>query len=607
MKKGKTNVLSYRIKTIIKRLKYKLRRHWKKSIPYIIFGYFGNKAVYAFRMTTDKNFWMRLVKSVGNLEKAFDNPLPSFNGYDLLGGVATGFIIWFIVYYKRKNARKFRTGYEYGSAKWSNADTIEPYRDSENPDNNIILTNTECIRLTGHCISNKYDVNKNVVVIGGSGSGKTRFYLKPNLMQLSSTYIVTDPKGQVLIETGEMFRRAGYKIKTFNTIDFSQSMHYNPMAYIRSELDILCFVDILMENTRKENASSGDPFWEDAEKLLYMAYIGFIHYECIEEEQNFGTLLDMINASETREDDEDFKNAIDLIFEDLEKEQPDHFALLQYRKLKLAAGKTMKSILISCAARLAPFEISGLREITEYDELDLDMLAERKSILFMIMSDTKKTYHFLMAILEAQIMNMLCDMAFKMKKGKLRVHVRLLLDEFANIGKIPNFEQMIAVIRSREISASIILQSKAQLKALYKDHAQTIIANCDSELFLGGRDPDTLKDLSQLLGKETVDMQNASDTKGASPSTSVSYQKIGKELMTPDEIAVMEGSKCILQIRGARPFLSEKYDITRHKRFVQLEDYKDENAFDVKKYLSTTLRLKKKQIVEVHDMGVIEE
>ena len=607
MIKGKPKVLSNKLDNIIKRLKYWLKKHWKKGIPYVIFGYFGNKVTYSFRMTTDKNFWMRLVKCVGELDKAFENPLPSFNGYDLLGGIATGFIIWFIIYNKRKNARKFRTGYEYGSARWSNADTIEPYRDSENPDNNIILTNTEWIRLTGHCISNKYDVNKNVVVIGGSGSGKTRFYLKPNLMQLSCTYIVTDPKGQVIIETGEMFRKAGYNIKVFDTIDFSQSMHYNPMAYIRNEQDILSFVGILMANTNAENQSSSDPFWESAERLLYMAYIGYIHYECIEEEQNFGTLLDMINASETREDDEDFKNAIDLIFEDLEKEQPDHFALLQYRKLKLAAGKTMKSILISCAARLAPFEISGLREITDYDELDLDMLAERKSVLFMIMSDTKKTFNFLVAILEAQLMNMLCDMAFKMKKGRLRVHVRLLLDEFANIGKIPEFERMISVIRSREISASIILQSKAQLKALYKDHAQTIIANCDSELFLGGRDPDTLKDLSQLLGKETVDMQNASDTKGASPSTSVSYQKIGKELMTPDEIAVMEGSKCILQIRGARPFLSEKYDITRHKRYTQLSDYKDENAFDVKKYLSTNLRLKKKQIVEVHDMGRIEE
>lgn len=606
MKKGKTK--SRKPNPYLMNIKYKLKNNWKKLIPYIIVGYFGDKAVYAFRMTNEKNFAIRLVKCAGNFEKAFESLIPSFNGYDLLGGLATALILWFIIYNKRQNAKKYRLGYEYGSAKWNSPGAIEPYRDSENPDNNIILTNTEWIRLTGRCISNKYDVNKNVLIVGGSGSGKTRFYVKPNMMQLTSTYIVTDPKGQLIIETGEMFRRAGYKIKVFNTIDFSQSMHYNPFIYINNEDDILTFVDILMDNTKNEGQSSSDPFWESSERLLYMAYIGYIHYECIEEEQNFGTMLDMINASETREDDEDFKNAIDLIFEDLEKDQPDHFALLQYKKLKLAAGKTMKSILISCAARLAPFEISGLREITEYDELELDMLAERKTVLFMIMSDTKRTYHFLIAMLEAQLLNMLCDMAFKIKGGRLHVHVRLLLDEFANIGKIPNFERMISVIRSREISASIILQSKAQLKALYKDHAQTIIGNCDSELFLGGRDSDTLKDLSQLLGKETVDVPNMSDTKGASPSTSMSNQKIGKELMTPDEISVMEGEKCILQIRGTRPFLSQKYDLTRHKRYKQLSDNPDDkNAFDVKKYLSTNLRIKKKQIVEVHDMGRIEE
>lgn len=606
MRKGIPKIRYSRIDAFLKRIKKALRKHWKKAIPYILFGYFGNKLAYSFRITMDKNFWMRLVKSVGNLEEAFSSILPSFNVYDLLGGIATGMLAWFIVWYKRKNAKKFRYGYEYGSAKWSNANDIEPYMDAENPDNNIVLTMTEMIRLIGKCIKPRYDINKNVLIIGGSGSGKTRFYVKPNLMQLSCTYIVTDPKGQLIKETGRMFLRAGYRIKIFDTIEFKQSMHYNPFKYIRSELDIMKFVTVLMENTKGEGNAS-DPFWDKAERLLYMAYIGYIYYECIEEEQNFGTLVDMINASETREDDEDFKNAIDLIFEDLANEDPEHFAVRQYAKLKLAAGKTMKSILVSCATRLGSFDVNALREITEYDELDLDMLGERKTVLFMIMSDTDKTCNFLVAMLQSQIMNLLCDQAYKKKNGKLNVHVRLLLDEFANIGKIPDFERMISVIRSREISANIILQSKAQLKALYKEQAETIIDNCDSELFLGGRGKETVKELSEVLGKETIDIQTTSDTKGQSESTGLNSQRMGKELMTPDEIAIMDGSKCILQIRGVRPFLSDKFDITKHKRYKQLSDYDPKNTFNVGEYLSTRLKLKKNEVVDVYDMGVVEE
>ena len=603
---GKPKVRDSRINAFIKRLKTQIKRKWKRSIPYIVFGYFGDKLFYCFRMTKDSNFFMRLVKCVGKFDEAFKSLIPSLNGYDILGGIATGLLIWFIVCTKRKNARKYRFGYEYGSAKWSNSDEIEPYMDAENPDNNVLLTKTEKIRLLGRCILPKYDVNKNVLLVGGSGTGKTRSYVKPNLMQLSCTYIVTDPKGKLIEETGKMFADAKYRIAVFNTIKFNKSMHYNPFAYIRSESDIMQFVTILMENTKGEG-NAGDPFWDKAERLLYMAYIGYIFYECIEEEQNFGTLVDMINASETREDDEDFKNAIDLIFEDLEKEDPEHFAVLEYKKLKLSAGKTMKSILVSCATRLAPFDMKVLREITSYDEMGLDKLGERKTVLFLIMSDTQKTYSFLIAMIQSQLMNILCDQAYEQKTGRLNVHVRLIFDEFANIGKIPDFERMIAVIRSREISASIILQSKAQLKALYKDHADTIIDDCDTELFLGGRGKETVKELSEILGKETIDIQTTSDTRGQSPSSGLNRQRMGKDLMTPDEIAVMDGSKCILQIRGARPFLSDKFDVTKHKRYSQLADANPKNTFDIEKYLSTRLKLKRKDIVDVYDMGVIEE
>ena len=579
----------------------------KKALPYIIFGYFGDKMTYSFRLTTDKNFFMRLVKSLGNLGKAFENIFPSFNGYDLLGGVITGALIWLIVYLKKKNAKKYRRGYEYGSARWGTEKDIEPFMDSENFDNNIILTQTEYIRLNGKQKSPEYAVNKNVLIVGGSGSGKTRFFVKPNLLQCSSSVVVSDPKGTVLEECGLMLKRNGYRIVSINTIDFSKSMHFNPFAYIRSEKDIMKLVTIFMANTKGDNQSGGDPFWDNAERLLYMAYIGYIFYECIPEEQNFGTLVDMINASDTREDDEEFKNAIDLIFDDLEKENPEHFALLQYRKFKLAAGKTAKSILISCAARLAPFDIKELRELTDYDEMDIEMIGVRKTALFMIMSDTDSTFNFIIAMLEAQMFNILCDLAGNEYGGRLPIHVRFILDEFSNIGKIPEFEKIISVIRSREISACIILQSKAQLKALYKDHAGTICDNCDSQLFLGGRGDETLKELSGLLGKETIDIQNTSETRGQSPSNGINNQKMGKELMTPDEIAVMSGKKCIFQLRGVRPFLSDKYDITKHKRYKLLSDYNPKNKFDIKKYMSRRIEIASDQEVDVYDMGEIEE
>ena len=579
----------------------------KKALPYIIFGYFGDKMTYSFRLTTDKNVFMRLVKSLGNLGKAFENIFPSFNGYDLLGGIITGALIWFIVYMKKKNAKKYRRGYEYGSARWGTEKDIEPFMDSENFENNIILTQTEYIRLNGKPKSPEYAVNKNVLIVGGSGSGKTRFFVKPNLLQCSSSVVVSDPKGTVLEECGLMLRRNGYRIVSINTIDFSKSMHFNPFAYIRSEKDIMKLVTIFMANTKGDNQSSGDPFWDHAERLLYMAYIGYIFYECIPEEQNFGTLVDMINASDTREDDEEFKNAIDLIFDDLEKENPEHFALLQYRKFKLAAGKTAKSILISCATRLAPFDIKELRELTDYDEMDIEMIGVRKTALFMIMSDTDSTFNFIIAMLEAQMFNILCDLAGNEYGGRLPIHVRFILDEFSNIGKIPEFEKIISVIRSREISACIILQSKAQLKALYKDHAGTICDNCDSQLFLGGRGDETLKELSGLLGKETIDIQNTSETRGQSPSNGINNQKMGKELMTPDEIAVMSGKKCIFQLRGVRPFLSDKYDITKHKRYKLLSDYNPKNKFDIKKYMSRRIEIASDQEVDVYDMGEIEE
>ncbi len=578
-----------------------------KIFPYLLFGYFGNKIAYAYRVTEAPDFFNKLMGALGNLGIAFENILPSFNPADLLFGAVFGVGMRLVVYFKGKNAKKFRKGEEYGSARWGNAKDIEPYMDLENPENNVILTQTEGLQMDGKPKGPKYARNKNILVIGGSGSGKTRFFVKPNLMQMHSSYVITDPKGTVLLEVGQMLKDGGYEIKVLNTINFKKSMHYNPFAYIKDEKDILKLVNTLIVNTKGEGQQATEDFWVKAEKLLYQAYIGYIYYECVEEEQNFITLIDMINASETREDDENFKNAIDLIFEELEADEPDHFAVKQYKKYKLAAGKTAKSILISCGARLAPFDIKELRDLTEYDEMELDQIGERKTALFMIMSDTDGTFNFILAMMQSQMFNLLCECADDKHHGKLPVHVRFLLDEFANIGQIPQFDKLIATIRSREISASIILQSKSQLKAIYKDNADTIEGNCDTTLFLGGKEKTTLKEMSEILGKETIDLYNTSDTRGNSPSYGLNYQKTGKELMSQDEIAVMDGAKCIMQLRGVRPFFSDKYDITKHKRYKELSDFDEKNLFDVEAFLSTKLRLKKSEIVEVHDMGVIED
>ncbi len=578
-----------------------------KVFPYLLFGYFGNKMAYAYRVTEAPDFFNKLMGSLSNLGPAFENILPSFNLADLLFGAVFGVGMRLVVYFKSKNAKKFRKGEEYGSARWGNAKDIEPYMDLNDPENNVILTQTEGLIMNGKPKGPKYARNKNILVIGGSGSGKTRFFVKPNLMQLHSSYVVTDPKGTVLLEVGQMLYDAGYEIKVLNTINFKKSMHYNPFAYLHDEKDILKLVNTLIVNTKGEGQQATEDFWVKAEKLLYQAYIGYIFYECVEEEQNFITLIDMINASETREDDESFKNAIDLIFEELEADEPDHFAVKQYKKYKLAAGKTAKSILISCGARLAPFDIKELRDLTEYDEMELDQIGERKTALFMIMSDTDGTFNFILAMMQSQMFNLLCECADDKHNGKLPVHVRFLLDEFANIGQIPQFDKLIATIRSREISASIILQSKSQLKAIYKDNADTIEGNCDTTLFLGGKEKTTLKEMSEILGKETIDLYNTSDTRGQSPSYGLNYQKTGKELMSQDEIAVMDGGKCIMQLRGVRPFFSDKFDITKHKRYKELSDFDEANLFDVEAFLSTKLKMKKSQIVETYEMGVVED
>ena len=578
-----------------------------KVFPYLLFGYFGNKMAYAYRVTEAPDFFNKLMGSLSNLGPAFENILPSFNLADLLFGAVFGVGMRLVVYFKSKNAKKFRKGEEYGSARWGNAKDIEPYMDLNDPENNVILTQTEGLIMNGKPKGPKYARNKNILVIGGSGSGKTRFFVKPNLMQLHSSYVVTDPKGTVLLEVGQMLYDAGYEIKVLNTINFKKSMHYNPFAYLHDEKDILKLVNTLIVNTKGEGPQATEDFWVKAEKLLYQAYIGYIFYECVEEEQNFITLIDMINASETREDDESFKNAIDLIFEELEADEPDHFAVKQYKKYKLAAGKTAKSILISCGARLAPFDIKELRDLTEYDEMELDQIGERKTALFMIMSDTDGTFNFILAMMQSQMFNLLCECADDKHNGKLPVHVRFLLDEFANIGQIPQFDKLIATIRSREISASIILQSKSQLKAIYKDNADTIEGNCDTTLFLGGKEKTTLKEMSEILGKETIDLYNTSDTRGQSPSYGLNYQKTGKELMSQDEIAVMDGGKCIMQLRGVRPFFSDKFDITKHKRYKELSDFDEANLFDVEAFLSTKLKMKKSQIVETYEMGVVED
>ena len=580
-----------------------------KVLPYVIFGYVADKFYYGYRITEGSDALNRLMDSLAS-NVAFANPLPSFHPKDLLVGIITGVAFRLVVYFKAKNAKKFRHGVEYGSARWGTPKDIEPYMDKENFENNILLTQTERLQMNGRPSSPKYARNKNVLIIGGSGSGKTRFFVKPNLMQMHSSYVVTDPKGTVLLEVGKMLQSNGYRIKVLNTINFTKSCHYNPFSYIRSEKDILKLVNTIIVNTKGEGAQATEDFWVKAEKLYYQALIAYIWYEAPEEEQNFSMLIDLIDASEAREDDEEFKNAVDLLFEELEKEDPTHFAVRQYKKYKLAAGKTAKSILISCGARLAPFDIRELRELTSYDELELDTLGEIKTAMFVIISDTDATFNFLVSIMYAQLFNLLCDKADDVYGGRLPIHVRCLLDEFANIGQIPSFEKLIATIRSREISASIILQSKSQLKAIYKDNADTIEGNCDTTLFLGGKEKTTLKEMAEILGKETIDLYNTSDTRGTSQSYGLNYQKTGKELMSQDEIAVMDGGKCIMQVRGVRPFFSDKYDITKHKQYKNLSDYDSKNTFDIEKYLRSikpgTMKMKKGQIIdEVFDAGEI--
>ena len=578
------------------------------SIPYLIIFYLADKCFWLYRHCIGDSMIEKIGVILMNFQLAFTSWLPSFHMQDLLGGLVTVLIFRLILYYKAKNAKKFRHGEEYGSARWGNRKDIEPFEDSVF-ENNIILTETERLTMNSRPKAPQYARNKNVIVIGGSGSGKTRFYVKPNLMQMTDhvSYVVTDPKGTIIVECGKMLVNGGYRIKVLNTINFKKSMHYNPFHYIRSEKDILKLVNTIIANTKGEGEKSTEDFWIKAERLLYSALIGYIWYEAPEEEQNFSTLLEFINASETREEDEEFKNAVDELFEELEADNPEHFAVRQYRKYKLAAGKTAKSILISCGARLAPFDIQELREIMSYDEMELDMIGDQKTAMFVIISDTDDTFNFVVAIMYTQLFNLLCDKADDEHGGRLPYHVRLLLDEFSNIGQIPKFDKLIATIRSREISASIILQSQSQLKTIYKDAAETITGNCDTVLFLGGKESSTLKEISETLGKETIDLYNTSDTRGTSQSYGLNYQKTGKELMSRDELAVMDGNKCILQLRGVRPFLSNKYDITKHKRYKELSDADKRNAFDVEKYLEHKLVFSQDTEFEVYEVNVTEE
>lgn len=578
------------MQSIPKTLKEKTKGVNKKQLalkcaPYVIFGYVLNKVSWLYGQQAGDNTLQKVLDTINGIGGAFHNPLPSFLLRDLLVGVGCGIGFRMVVYYKAKNAKKFRQGVEYGSARWGTAKDIEPYVDPVF-ENNVLLTATERLMMSGRPKQPKYARNKNILVIGGSGSGKTRFFVKPNLMQMHSSYVVTDPKGTVLVECGKMLSKNNYRIKVLNTINFAKSMHYNPFAYIRSEKDILKLVNTIIVNTKGEGQQASEDFWVKAEKLYYTALIAYIWYEAPEEEQNFSMLIDLVDASEAREDDENFKNAVDLLFEELEQENPNHFAVRQYKKYKLAAGKTAKSILISCGARLAPFDIKELRDLMSYDELELDTLGDRKTALFLIMSDTDSTFNFVIAMLQSQLFNLLCDKADDEYGGKLPVHVRCLLDEFANIGQIPQFEKLIATIRSREISASIILQSQSQLKAIYKDAAEIILDNADSTLFLGGRGKNA-KDISENLGRETIDSFNTSENRGTQVSHGLNYQKLGKELMTQDEIAVVDGGKCILQLRGVRPFFSDKYDITQHPNYKYLSDFDKKNAFDVERYMST--------------------
>jgi type IV secretion system protein VirD4 len=572
------------------------------NLPYAFIALIATKLGQAWRLAEGADASAKVLGFLTQgLGEAFSSPLPSFHPVDLLVGVVIAGIIRLVVYVKGKNAKKFRKNMEYGSARWGTAEDIAPYADPKF-ENNVILTQTERLMMSNRPKDPKTARNKNVMIIGGSGSGKTRFWLKPNLMQCHSSYVVTDPKGSIAVECGRLMLRNGYKVKIFNSINFKKSMHYNPFAYIHSEKDILKLVTTLIANT-KGDGKSGDDFWQKAETLLYTALIGYIHYEAPEEEQNFATLIEFINAMEVREDDETFENNVDLAFKELESREPNHFAVRQYKKYKLAAGKTAKSINISCGARLAPFDIQELREITMYDELELDTLGDRKTALFLIMSDTDSTFNFLISMIYSQLFNLLCEKADDVYGGRLPVHVRCLIDECANIGQIPNLEKLMATIRSREISACLVLQAQSQLKALYKDNADTIIGNCDSSIFLGGKEPTTLKELSQSLGKETIDTYNTGESRGRETSHSLNYQKLGKELATIDELAVLDGGKCILQLRGVRPFLSDKYDITRHPNYKYLSDANPKNAFDIEKFLSTKLVPKADEAYEVFDAG----
>ena len=571
------------------------------NIPYVFIALFATKLGQAWRLAPGTDFSGKALHLMEGFAAAFQSALPSFHPIDLCVGVAAALLIRLIVYVKGKNAKKFRKNLEYGSARWGKPEDIAPYVDPKF-ENNVILTQTERLMMSNRPKDPKTARNKNVLVVGGSGSGKTRFFIKPNLMQLHSSYVVTDPKGSIAVECGKLMLRNGYKVKIFNSINFKKSHHYNPFAYIHSEKDILKLVTTLISNT-KGDGKSGDDFWQKAETLLYTALIGYIHYEAPEEEQNFATLIEFINAMEVREDDETFENNVDLAFKELAQREPNHFAVRQYKKYKLAAGKTAKSINISCGARLAPFDIQELREITMYDELELDTLGDRKTALFLIMSDTDSTFNFLISMIYSQLFNLLCEKADDVYGGRLPVHVRCLIDECANIGQIPNLEKLMATIRSREISACLVLQAQSQLKALYKDNADTIIGNCDSSIFLGGKEPGTLKELNQALGKETIDTFNTGESRGREVSHSLNYQKLGKDLATIDELAVLDGGKCILQLRGVRPFLSDKYDITRHPNYKYLSDANPRNAFDIEKYLSTRLVPKADEVYEVFDAG----
>ena len=586
-------------------MKDKLKKYLLPNLPYLFFVYLFDKLCQAVRLAPGPDVSEKLLHIGQGFQTAFASSAPSFHALDICVGILGAILVRLAVYVKGKNAKKYRKGIEYGSARWGTAADIAPYIDPV-PDWNIPLTRTESLTMTSRPKQPKYARNKNILVIGGSGSGKTRFFVKPSIMQMHSSYVITDPKGQLLTETGKMLLHGApkldengkpvrdsrgkviyepYRIKVLNTINFSKSMKYNPLAYVRSEKDILKLVNVIIANTKGDGEKSSEDFWVKAERLLYCALIGYIWYEAEPEERNFITLLDLLNACEAREDDETYKSPVDILFDDLAKKQPEHFAVKQYVKFKMAAGKTLKSILVSCGARLAPFDIKELRDIMTEDELELDTMGDRKTALFLIMSDTDTTFNFVIAMLQSQLFNLLCDKADDFYNGRLPVHVRCLLDEFANIGQIPNFDKLIATIRSREISASIILQSQSQLKTIYKDAADTIVGNCDVTLFLGGKEKSTLKEISELLGKETIDSLSQSENRGAQTSHGLSYQKLGKELMTQDEIAVMDGGKCILQLRGVRPFFSDKFDITKHPRYRYLSDADKKNVFDVERYM----------------------